>query len=350
VFDALDLIRELTSVPGPPGQEDPVRDAVANRLRSLDLSAAVDAKGNLVVNVPGTSEPEARASVVVTAHLDELALMVTEVDASGGLHVVPMGGLHPWKWGEQPVEVLADGGALTGVLSFGCIHTSSPHSVAQQARSAPLVWDQATVFTGRSPGELRRIGVRPGNRVVLARARREVIELGQHVAAYFLDDRADLAAWLIALQTLIAAPLPVPVVFAATVSEEVGGEGALYLLHSLRPDVCIALEIGPSVPESPGPIDEQPTIWVTDTFSSMAARDATLLAMVAEECGMRPRWQALTNGGSDASCAASRGAVARPITLGLPVENSHGLEIMHREAVDVLARYLVEVLRRLSSE
>ncbi len=62
--------------------------------------------------------------------------------------------------------------------------------------------------------------------------------------------------------------------------------------------------------------------------------------------GLTPHWQYLSRGGSDASCAASKGLTARPVTLGLPVENSHGYEIMHREAPAELVRLLLAYLRR----
>ena len=56
---------------------------------------------------------------------------------------------------------------------------------------------------------------------------------------------------------------------------------------------------------------------------------------------------ARARGGSDASCAAAQGLVARPITLAFGAENSHGHEIMHRDAVDNLARLTQAVLSRL---
>src|SRR5262249_13021990 len=149
----------------------------------------------------------------------------------------------------------------------------SPSSAAEQSRTTGLKWHHAFVFTGMSPRDLYRSGVRPGVRVVLHRSRRGLMEFGAHVSGYFLDDRADLAAWLLALEALKNEPLPSDMVFAATSSEEVGGEGAQYLLHKLQPDICVALEIGPSVPESPFVIDENPTVWVTDSYSSIAAVD-----------------------------------------------------------------------------
>jgi putative aminopeptidase FrvX len=175
-----------------------------------------------------------------------------------------------------------------------------------------------------------------------------VEQLGSFVASYFIDDRADLVAMLLALETLKDRGLPSGVVFAGTVYEETGGEGARYLLHEHRPDVCVALEIGPTVPESDFVPDDQPTVWSLDGYSSTTAADLEMLHQVTREIGQRPHWQALSRGGSDASCSAALGLCARPITLGLPVENSHGFEIMHRDAPRELARLLAALVVHLA--
>jgi putative aminopeptidase FrvX len=342
MLDAFELLKEMVAIPGPPGQEGEVRDAVAAHVSALGYETWVDAKGNLLI----ASERVESARIVVTAHLDEIALMAAQIDPDGRVRVVPLGGAYPWKWGEQPVEILASEN-VPGILSFGSIHTNSPAAIAQQARLGPLTWDMTYVFTGLSLSELEARGARPGARVTLGRQQRSVRELGPFLASYFIDDRADLVALLLALESLKDRPLPEGLVFATTVYEETGGEGARYLLQRHRPDVCIALEIGPSVPESPFDIDAQPTVWVQDGYSTVTAADLDLLAKAAAAAGQRPHWQALSRGGSDASCTAALGLCARPITLGLPVENSHGLEIMHRDAPRELARLLVELLHRL---
>ena len=102
-------------------------------------------------------------------------------------------------------------------------------------------------------------------------SRRGVTEMGDFVAAPFLDDRADLAAMLLAMEGLGDVPKAwrERVLFAATASEEVGGQGALWLLHQRPATVGIALEIGPRVPENPFPLDDQPTVWVNDSYSAM---------------------------------------------------------------------------------
>jgi len=349
--DARTLLADLVALPGPPGQENAVREYVAGHARALGYEAHEDAKGNLIVPL-SSSGGAIRPSIVVTAHLDEIALLVTRIEADGAFQVAPLGGAHVWKWGEGAVEAMGKNGAsVPGVLSLGGIHTTAPGSVAQMARSGAVPdWPDARVVTGRAPADLARAGVRVGSRVVLARARRSLWDLGEDdslTAAYFLDDRADLVAWLLALAALRGRSDLDGIVFAATASEEVGGEGALFLLHETRPDVCVALEIGPRTPDADFPLGPDPTVWVTDTFATIDPRDLDLLEDAASETGLTLYPQAVTRGGSDASCAASRGLCARPVTLAFAADNSHGFEIMHRDAPQSLARLLVAYLDRV---
>ena len=342
------LVAELIALPGPPGQEDAVREAVARHAEELGCAQRIDARGNLLMALPGTANVPEQAEIVVMAHLDEIALLVERVEDDGRLKVVPMGGLLPWKCGEGPMLILARDEHLPGILSFGSIHSNAPENPATRAREIALTWDMARVFTGLSKEELTTRGVRPGTRVVLGPQRRQITEVGDFIAAPFLDDRADLTAMLLAMQQFADAKEPLPnVVFAATVAEEVGGHGALYLLRALQPAIGIALEVGPRVPESPFVLDANPTVWVNDTYSAMRPEDIELVAAAGQRLGLSPHFQALSRGGSDASCAASLGLVARPITLAFAAENSHGCEITHKNSVANLARLLVEMLRRI---
>jgi putative aminopeptidase FrvX len=347
--DSTELVRQLIALPGPPGEERAVREWLAARLTAEGYTPVTDAKGNLIVSLPGG---QAGPNVLVTAHMDEIALMITRIEKDGKIRVAPSGGVYTWKWGEGPVEILTRNGSMPGVLSYGCIHTNAAESVAEYARTHPLNWERAYLFTGKSASELAEAGVRPGLRVVLATARRIVTEFGPYISSYFLDDRADLAAWLLALEALREQPLTHAgsVTFIATTSEEVGGEGAQFYLNVHPTDICVALEIGPKTPEADFSIDAQPTIWVRDGYAAMEAVDGVILEECCARLGQQPHWQYLSRGGSDASCAASRGFTARPVTLGFPVENSHGYEIMHRDAPGELARLLLEYLKTIQTE
>lgn len=341
-MNSLELLKRLTAIPAPPGQEGALAAEIIGLVGAAGYHAKVDAKGNVIAGSAGKP-----ARIVVTAHMDEIAMLVRRVLSEGTLEITSMGGLYPWKLGEGPVDILASTGSIPGVLGFGSIHTDAPASRAQRAREAPLGWSSASVFTGLEASDLAERGVRPGTRVVVSKARRSIVELGDHLAGYFLDDRADLVSWLLALGEV---GTPDGVVFAATAAEEVGGEGAQYLFHKLHPEVCIALELGPYVPDAPSELSASPSVWSNDGYSAAAAADLDLVASVADEIGIAVQFQAFSRGGSDASCSASRGLCARPFTLGLPMENSHGFEIMHRDAMDRLAELTIALIRRLMGE
>ena len=115
-----------------------------------------------------------------------------------------------------------------------------------------------------------------------------------------------------------------------------------------RPDICIALELGPQVPDAPIAIDARPTVWVNDAYAAMPPHLGDLLDEVSTKSGIELQYQALSRGGSDASCAAAKGLCAHPITLGLPMENSHGYEIIHKDSMQVLADLTVALLKHLA--
>ena len=345
-FKPSKLLEEFILIPGPPGEEVRIRNAFKEKVDQLGLKSVEDAKGNLLI--PLDASALTHPKVVITAHLDEIAMITRRILPDGRLEVTKLGGLYPHKIGEGPVLILADSGDINGILSFGSIHTSDPTSNARQSDFKPITWDHSSVFTGLSAGDLREKGVRPGTRVVIHPSRRGLLEVGpEHIAGFFLDDRADLVSMLLVLESLAQAKISA--LFIASASEEVGGEGALFALQKLRPDVCIALELGPFVADAPVQLTSNPTVWTHDSYSVMSADDGRLVAKLAKEIGIEPQFQSLSGGGSDASCAAQKGLVARPITLGLPMENTHGFEIMHKDAMVELARLTEALIRHFAN-
>ena len=80
----------------------------------------------------------------------------------------------------------------------------------------------------------------------------------------------------------------------------------------------------------------------------MNAEDGRIVTEVARDLGLDPQFQSLSRGGSDASCAASHGLCARTITLGLPMENSHGYEVIDPGSMANLAALTSALVRALS--
>ena len=94
------LLQELVYARGPSGQEDEVRAVCERELQPLCDETWVDAAGNVIGLVKGSSADG--PAIRVMAHLDELALVVKRVNEDGTLRVNPLGGIYPANYGQGP--------------------------------------------------------------------------------------------------------------------------------------------------------------------------------------------------------------------------------------------------------
>ena len=76
----LDLLRDLCAAPAPTGFEAPAQELVRRRLAPLATPG-----GDPLGNVWGTVGEGGSPSVVVTAHNDQIGLIVTYVDEHGSV-------------------------------------------------------------------------------------------------------------------------------------------------------------------------------------------------------------------------------------------------------------------------
>ena len=87
-----ELIRRLCEVYGPCGQEEGVRRLIAQEIAGLVDESRVDALGNLIALKRGAGNGNAPAKrVMIAAHMDEIGVMVSHVDANGFLRFTNVG-------------------------------------------------------------------------------------------------------------------------------------------------------------------------------------------------------------------------------------------------------------------
>lgn len=84
-----ELMRSLTDAPGPSAFEEAVREIVVQEYEALGASIAYDGLGSVLATHPGSPNGP---RVMVTAHLDEVGLMVQYVMPDGFIRVKTLGG------------------------------------------------------------------------------------------------------------------------------------------------------------------------------------------------------------------------------------------------------------------
>ena len=341
--DMLVLLDEMLASHGPPGDEREI-DAVV--LREFNASGArtwQDGMGNIVAHLPGDGP-----RVMVAAHKDELGLIITHIRDDGSLKVKPLGGAFPWKYGEGPLDVIADDGSIVrAVLSFGSYHTlMGPIGEFRRGERTPT-WDDITLFTGQDQDTLLELGVHIGSRVVMERERKRLKRLpGGHIVGFGLDDRMGLVGLVFLLRQLVQESICADLYLVATTAEEIGYLGARRAAQVLRPDIVFALDTASITLDTPTTLDTRPVIWY-DEDSPNTLSDCNTLLRLANELGFGAQPVVYEYAGSDAGGVRRVGLADRSMALGFPRINSHGCEIARADTLVNGTRLLLEYLRQL---
>lgn len=302
-------------------------------LRQVGWRAERDAAGNVVVRVQGrrSSGP----LVCLAAHMDEIGMIVRTVREDGRLDVVRSGGLFPWKLGERPVEILGDQETIEGAISMG-----SGHSTSEMADGG--AWSAVRIVTGLTSAQLDLCGVRPGTPIVPARCERGPFLFGSTddpmVAAWSFDNRLGVTILLQLLERARVERLTprVPFLVSFTVQEEIGCHGAKILAQRERPEVFIAVDGSPLVPECPVDLDGRPGIRSADRTAAYDARLLQDICALSARAGVELQPVIYETASSDASHAFSVGATPRAACFGYVRASSHGLEVAPLSTFDHL--------------
>jgi putative aminopeptidase FrvX len=288
-----------------------------------------DAAGNIIVKIPGETP---HSPLAITAHKDEIGMMVRSIQPQGRLTLQPLGGAYPWVYGEGVVDILGDHHSLSGILSFGSRHISHLSRQSRLQEQTPLRWEDAWVETKLHPLALERAGIHPGTPVVVGKHRKRPWLMGDYIASYTLDNKASLAILLHLAATLNHPPNPVYLV--ASAKEEVGAVGAMYFTQRLPLDRLIALEICPLASEYPLHSGSTPVLITKDSYGLYDQRLTQALQQAAERIDVEVQITTLERFGSDASIAMKFGHIAQGACLGFPTDNTHGYEITHLGAIE----------------
>ncbi len=219
--EAAAVLRELIARYGVSGAEAPVREEVLRQLPAW-AKPEVDAKGNVIVTVGGLGG--SGKPILFVAHQDEVGWRVEEVLPDGRLRLQKRGGLLASVWEAQAGLVHGDRGPVPAVFEPREDWRTAEHYAPPGALTA---W-----FGVASAREAEALGVHAGSTVTMPK---RMFRLGRHRAlARSFDDRAGSTALLLALRRIDPAKLKRPVIFAWSVEEETGLDGAKVLAERFK--------------------------------------------------------------------------------------------------------------------
>lgn len=220
------LLSKICETPGAPGYEALIRNLIIHEIESFADKLEVDNMGNVIALKKGKLPKK----VMVAAHMDEIAFMVTHIDDQGFLRFTNLGGFDPKTLTAQRVIVHAEKD-LIGVMGSKPIHLMTP----EEKEKAPKLSDYF-IDLGLPADEVKRL-VKVGNVVT---RERKLIEMGNCINCKSLDNRISVYILIETFKLLKDLPYDVYAVF--TVQEEVGIRGAQAATLMINPDFGFGLD------------------------------------------------------------------------------------------------------------
>ena len=343
VTPIFELVKTLTEIPGPIGQEDEVHQWCARRWSEF-ADVRMNPAGNVVAHVGGQGP-----SLIVLAHGDELALIVRSITANGLLHVWPawrdQRGRPPHWYSpvNHPVCVLADSGPVDGQLCY-----ASGHVVGGARDKDSFEWDDWFVDLGyRERARVEALGIHPGTRLV---ANPPTRRLGDAIVGKAMDNRAAIAIATAVGERAEPGRLRHTLWIGSSVQEENGLLGAASIPDMADLTSAIVLDVGlcGDVPGTrperhPAQLGAGPIVVHQDSSTNYSPRLARALVETAQATDIPVQQAVFQNYGSDGAELIRRGV--ETILLAFPTRYTHSPNEMVTEedlehTVELILAYL----------
>lgn len=349
VLDAsAELMRTLTEAPGPSAFEESVREIVVQEFEELGADIRFDGLGSVLATIAGGSDGPV---VMVTAHLDEVGLMVQHITPDGFIRVKTLGGWLGQALPDQRWTILGRNGPVMGISGIRTIHVTP---AAQRQR----VWSLDEIFLdvgATSRDEVEAMGVRPGDGI--APLSDFAVLANERYAAKAWDDRVGLAVMLVAARRIRDEGIRIPaeVVWVATTQEEIGLRGAQTAVALAQPGLGISIEAGVAADfPGMGPTQAQerlgggPGIFLLDSSMIPNRKLRDFMFDVADEAGIPLQADVLTGYGEDGA-EIQRFDSGRPaVNITVPTRYLHShTGVIQRSDFDQAVDLLIAALRRL---
>lgn len=307
-------LRTLTQLNGISGREDSVIAYICSCLEEYGREYTVDALGNIIVNLKGMQTPSRK--IMVSAHMDEVGLICTDITDEGFLRFATVGGIDPSVIVGRSVTV----NGCNGVIGTKAVHMQS----ADEKNTVSKI-DDLLVDIGATSKKDALKYVNLGDEIYFYS---EYAEYGDNqITAKALDDRIGCA---ILLELAKNNELPYDITLLFATQEEVGLRGATAAVQTIKPDVAFVVE-ATTAADIPN-VDEHNQVCklgygaVVSFMDKSTIYDKELYRLaftLAQERGIPCQTKTVIAGGNDAGAIHKSAGGVRTLAISVPSRYIH---------------------------
>ena len=331
------LVKELVSLGAPSGFEDAVRDFIKEHDDADNIYT--DSMGNLICHKKGNGK-----KVMVSAHMDEVGFIITEITDKGFLKFDTLGGIETAVMCGK--KILIGQNKIPGIVSAKAIHLQS----ASEA-SSPLKIKDLCIDIGAKDKDGAKELVKLGDFAVFDG---EYTLFGDKlVKSKALDDRVGCAILL----ELMKEEYDSDMYFVFSVQEEVGLRGATVAAYNIKPDIALVIE-GTTCSDVYGSKPHNEVTRLGDGAVMTAIDRAAIsdkeyydfIMKTAAENGIKLQIKRTSMGGTDAGAIQRSGSGVKTAVLAVACRYIHSpVSVMHEDdsiSVYKLAKAVLKNIER----
>jgi len=339
-MDLESVLIGLCSLAGPSGFEEPVAERVKSLLEPLMDETRVDVLGN-VIGARRCGKEGAR-KLLFDAHIDEPGLIITGAE-EGFLRFAALGGADARILPASGITIMTD------PPTYGVVGVLPPHVLKKEDSDKAAKIEDLFIDAGLTQEEAVK-NVPQGTPAVPALG---VRRLGNdRICGKALDDRAGLAAILLAAEMLRDTVLDVDLCIMASVQEEVGARGAAPGVFAIAPELCIVVDAGHAKTPDSKPAETGEVLGGGVIISRGPNMNAALTGAVIElarENGIKHQIRVKPGGNSGTNARAIQisGEGVATALLSIPARYMHAYEVVSLEDVRSAASLLAEAAKSL---
>lgn len=308
------FLKELTLLSGVSGCEFEVRNYIKKKLEEIGCEYKIDKLGNVIAHNKSNNN---KKKIMLSAHMDEVGLMVSSIDDGGFIKFQTVGGIDNRILNSKLVEVGEN--KVPGVIGSKAIHLMSA-----EEKGATLPVKSLYIDIGSSSKESTEAKVNVGDYVSF---KSDYIEFGDNlIKAKALDDRAGCSVIL----ELLSMKLDIDFYACFTVMEEVGLIGSKVAADLVEPDFAIVLEgtVSADMPEVKDSdkvtvIGKGPAISLIDGSTIYNIDDVNFVTELAKKHNIPYQYRRSNAGSNDAGPIHTRKAGCRAVAFSVPCRYIH---------------------------
>ena len=307
------FLKELTNLSGVSGNEAEVREFIISKIKPYADEITVDTMGNVIALKKGDSSKK----VMLSAHMDEVGFIISEITEKGYLKFKTVGGIDTRTILAKRLRIGKN--KVLGVIGMKAVHLQKKSEREQTPEIKELFID-----IGAKDKESAEKLINLGD---YATFDTEFEQFGEDtVKAKALDDRAGCAVLIEAMKN----PVKYDTYFCFTTQEEVGLRGARVAANRINPDIALVVEstscsdvYGFEPYESVTKLGKGAAVTFMDGTTIVDNAFRKKLFDMAKSANIAVQYKCSTSGGNDAGRIHLSGNGVKTASVSLPTRYLH---------------------------